>query len=82
MDVQEIQPKETEVHPRGRGEHVFCTSGTIAASGSSPRSRGTSLVVAILLPATRFIPAVAGNIVHRRDMHSLDTVHPRGRGEH
>jgi hypothetical protein len=70
------------VHPRGRGEHARFERPSKAASGSSPRARGT-LPHDILGPAVRrFIPAGAGNTLRAPSVQQRTTVHPRGRGEH
>ncbi len=50
--------------------------------GSSPRARGTRLVVVEIIAHERFIPAGAGNTPIERLPMSIESVHPRGRGEH
>ena len=70
------------VHPRGRGEHACEEVRAHAASGSSPRARGTRAERHFDQHVVRFIPAGAGN-TSRPFPRVLDrTVHPRGRGEH
>ena len=48
-------------HPRVRGEHLEGSSSTVAASGSSPRARGTRRVGGGPHAHERLIPACAGN---------------------
>ncbi len=74
--------KGLPVHPRGRGEHSMRRSAPGLRAGSSPRARGTHRRVVALAVLWRFIPAGAGNTssVVRRNL--LNSVHPRGRGEH
>ena len=49
------------VHPRIRGERSSSPSVTTGEPGSSPHTRGTRLMNALLFSSTRFIPAYAGN---------------------
>ena len=49
--------------------------------GSSPRERGTHRRLIAALPGNRFIPARAGNAIHRRHRPQLAPVHPRASGE-
>jgi len=49
------------VHPRTRGEHEMQVPRTGENDGSSPHARGTLKQSLPRLPATRFIPARAGN---------------------
>ena len=49
------------VHPRVCGEHSSSFMSRLAASGSSPRVRGTPTPASIQCWSTRFIPACAGN---------------------
>ena len=70
------------VHPRVCGEH--CSPLLIARlrRGSSPRVRGTLVVIGRQFDCLRFIPACAGN-THRRRVHcDIESVHPRVCGEH
>ena len=50
------------VHPRGCGEHENRLLNTTLGNGSSPRMRGTYVVVGVDTPQQRFIPADAGNM--------------------
>ena len=50
--------------------------------GSSPRARGTQLPIERVCPATRFIPACAGNTHCYYHYRIRTAVHPRVRGEH
>ena len=70
------------VHPRSRGEHRRLNAGVPSSIGSSPLARGTPHRHGRRCDGARFIPARAGNTSHRRRARSLDTVHPRSRGEH
>ena len=70
------------VHPRRRGEHLFCTPGELTEYGSSPQARGTLGGCDLQFYAPRFIPAGAGNTPVRAPNHPPYMVHPRRRGEH
>ena len=70
------------VHPRGRGEHLGSRDPQPKLYGSSPRARGTLLLLSFLNIAARFIPAGAGNTACASPICADWTVHPRGRGEH
>ena len=50
--------------------------------GSSPRSRGTFMDRLTKHTFTRFIPALAGNILSDPGRSNEEAVHPRARGEH
>ena len=69
------------VHPRSRGERTAGTSSSVDPSGSSPLARGTGRRSAPTHALFRFIPARAGNGVHRQPPPSVRPVHPRSRGE-
>ena len=73
--------RPASVHPRGCGERA--ASGTIdgAASGSSPRVRGTLKAAPATVEGERFIPAGAGNARTGRVSSVRAAVHPRGCGE-
>ena len=62
----ETEPRVLEVHPRGRGEHPFTRNASLYFPGSSPRARGTQLIVAPQVGAVRFIPAGAGNTLSQK----------------
>ena len=49
------------IHPRVGGEHSFPRNLNVSSFGSSPRGRGTPNNNILVHPATRFIPAWAGN---------------------
>ena len=70
------------VHPRACGEHNPSISNLAVAPGSSPRLRGTSVSMAIIILRMRFIPALAGNITNRHYRQYSQAVHPRACGEH
>ena len=55
---------------------------TITQTGSSPRARGTRRERDPTVPATRIIPACAGNTTLRSAAINALTDHPRVRGEH
>ena len=70
------------VHPRGCGEHWHRHRHSSINIGSSPRVRGTLVTCAANNKYRRFIPAGAGNIDREQIKIALDSVHPRGCGEH
>jgi len=51
-------------------------------TGSSPRTRGILSRSRVVLHASRFIPACAGNTGHRPGIGMDRSVHPRARGEY
>ncbi len=67
---------ESAVHPRVCGERGTPVEIPIAASGSSPRVRGTLESISKFLVAWRFIPACAGNAVARSRPACPWAVHP------
>ena len=69
------------VHPRIRGERRFIGSTALLCGGSSPHTRGTSVLVPADVDRERFIPAYAGNESLISARASCTTVHPRIRGE-
>ena len=69
-------------HPRVRGEHGACGGARSAATGSSPRSRGTHGGLQEGQQAVRLIPAFAGNTHWRPHRSRRGAAHPRVRGEH
>ena len=77
--VYHAQPS---VHPCGRREHAFKNKYKSGVNGSSLRAQGTQTSTAFDLPATRFIPAGAGNTYLARCIRRTRTVHPCGRREH
>ena len=70
------------VHPRERGEHAAALPRSSAASGSSPRARGTHVEGVVAHQRARFIPASAGNTCRPVRERARTPVHPRERGEH
>ena len=70
------------VHPRACGEHAQQGYDRVANDGSSPRLRGTPMVLSINSRKTRFIPAPAGNTSRKRSPDFPRAVHPRACGEH
>ena len=78
-----ISPRTARaVHPRGCGEHFFQIGERLTQVGSSPRVRGTPRRIAISDALSRFIPAGAGNTIRARRRPCVQSVHPRGCGEH
>ena len=70
------------VHPRRGGEHAVLVLFFPHAGGSSPQGRGTRWGCPPAGPATRFIPAGAGN-THMTGLDDrIEPVHPRRGGEH
>ena len=72
----------SQVHPRERGEHALAASVATLQGGSSPRARGTRVVVQKDVDRVRFIPASAGNTLIEGGPVTVPAVHPRERGEH
>ena len=70
------------VHPRAGGEHPMRSDTPGAASGSSPRGRGTPVADVVRSMRGRFIPARAGNTHAMKRNTKYITVHPRAGGEH
>ncbi len=70
------------VHPRASGEHAHVDLVLKQHAGSSPRERGTLRHVGFPTPATRFIPARAGNTWKANGKGKTAAVHPRASGEH
>ena len=64
LDVRQEGALEA-VHPRERGEHPSWWEHHDSNSGSSPRARGTLGRARVGQVPLRFIPASAGNTVHR-----------------
>ena len=69
------------VHPRVCGEQICVTSDVSADSGSSPRVRGTVIIVELESTLDRFIPACAGNSTIQGCCLFSTSVHPRVCGE-
>ena len=69
------------VHPRLRGELILVLRPALIHIGSSPLTRGTRLVIALMVLINRFIPAYAGNSVSILRANLKFSVHPRLRGE-
>ncbi len=70
------------VHPRASGEHFAFGGEADYSGGSSPRERGTLLLILVDRRNQRFIPARAGNTEAARRNRGLTKVHPRASGEH
>ncbi len=70
------------VHPRECGEHSGECLTVRVQNGSSPRVRGTSILLRRRPQRVRFIPASAGNISTKRMPRPSTPVHPRECGEH
>ena len=69
-------------HPRGCGEHYWCTSGNLYIRGSSPRMRGALNLIASKRFFKRIIPADAGSTIPPCSAIVSSWDHPRGCGEH
>ena len=69
------------VHPRARGEQRRRAGGPSRNAGSSPRTRGTEVLMPARRADQRFIPAHAGNSPDRSATAPSGPVHPRARGE-
>ncbi len=68
-------------HPRACGERVINHLGVCTFCGSSPRLRGTPVMVLSKPSMDRIIPAPAGNAAHGQATHSPLPDHPRACGE-
>ena len=68
-------------HPRSRGENNRATPGGEAIAGSSPLTRGKRASGANADARFGLIPAHAGKTAWRPARSSIDTAHPRSRGE-
>ena len=71
-----------EDHPRVCGEHAASKIGDAAASGSSPRMRGTHIYIQLFQCSIGIIPAYAGNTRALELSLRLRRDHPRVCGEH
>ena len=69
-------------HPRVCGEHDEPAAIQAVLLGSSPRVRGTQLLVGYRVPEEGIIPACAGNTGLKRMKASASRDHPRVCGEH
>ena len=69
-------------HPRVCGEHICLLTRFNAASGSSPRMRGTHAASCARMSAMGIIPAYAGNTPSTIGRRSCTWDHPRVCGEH
>ena len=74
-------PARGQEHPRARGENVQKNWGQVGTEGTSPRTRGKSLMPAPPQPQHRNIPAYAGKIPPQREHQPPVWEHPRARGE-
>ena len=63
------------------GEQTLRLNTATETNGSSPRVRGTDRGYAIERYQDRFIPACAGNSIHKHPARLGQTVHPRVCGE-
>ena len=69
------------VHPRASGERRASGGQNSTSTGSSPRERGTGLMLHRGVRVLRFIPARAGNGVRLAAPAPACPVHPRASGE-
>ena len=72
---------DQSVHPRVCGERTLYERKGMSAAGSSPRVRGTGVIIDGVHPRQRFIPACAGNGSRAVTRPTPPTVHPRVCGE-
>ncbi|CAB1083952.1 hypothetical protein D1AOALGA4SA_11486 [Olavius algarvensis Delta 1 endosymbiont] len=70
------------VHPHACGEHFALSSGSVPASGSSPRLWGTPKSIKGRHVQARFIPTPVGNTAGACVCTVYSTVHPHACGEH
>ena len=68
-------------HPRARGENYGEKSLVRRISGTSPRTRGKRMIVAVVFLWGRNIPAHAGKTPGCQTSDSASWEHPRARGE-
>ncbi len=76
-----IRSATAPVHPRACGEQFGGWGEGADTIGSSPRVRGTGLMVFLMQSRQRFIPARAGNSQNCQARGLTSTVHPRACGE-
>ena len=69
-------------HPHVCGEHRRLARPVSASAGSSPRMRGTLLIVAAQKYGIGLIPTYAGNTCRRRGRERRSRAHPHVCGEH
>ena len=69
-------------HPRSRGEHCYSVLDFASLPGSSPLARGTRANQVQQKSGFRLIPARAGNTKEYKQGVTVDSAHPRSRGEH
>ncbi|MEN9874262.1 MAG: hypothetical protein RL186_1159 [Pseudomonadota bacterium] len=74
-------PPQSAVHPRVGGEQLCGVNFCPHIAGSSPRGRGTEIVVGMKGEINRFIPAWAGNSPSDGKRCGVWSVHPRVGGE-
>ena len=82
IEQQSCSLVDLPVHPHECGEHRYRGIGVVIDHGSSPRVRGTCLILSLSLRLRRFIPTSAGNIIHCSSSTSTKKVHPHECGEH
>ena len=75
------RPRGTWAHPRSRGENLMRCRTLVAASGSSPLTRGKRSCETFEERRGRLIPAHAGKTVYCQIPRRLPGAHPRSRGE-
>ena len=75
------RPPARSVHPHAHGERLETVRPVSAATGSSPRTWGTRIVVSTLQPLHRFIPTHMGNASVSRLRPVRKPVHPHAHGE-
>ena len=80
--ICQTEQGDLPVHPRVCGEHGIPVFQGRVQVGSSPRMRGTPLLLSFSLEFGRFIPAYAGNTSAKVAVAAANSVHPRVCGEH
>ena len=78
----EASEKIMPVHPHVCGEHEEAGHGLWPLRGSSPRVWGTCKASNQHTVVIRFIPTCVGNMIFRRLLPSIASVHPHVCGEH
>ena len=68
-------------HPRSRGENSDITVTAVAATGSSPLTRGKRRRACVRVWTQRLIPAHAGKTAPYGPATTPESAHPRSRGE-
>ena len=65
MTLQAWQNDYAKDHPRPRGEHKQIGDGTFSPEGSPPPTRGTLMIMFVVMIMVGITPAHAGNILRK-----------------